>query len=80
VKIVINEMGGEIGSSVIAMDKAQKNILSALEAGAAPPEAPDRFHPLPVPPGDTLANRGWESDLQAASSCTSKGYPAFGSS
>ncbi|MEW6275543.1 MAG: hypothetical protein AB1556_10605 [Bacillota bacterium] len=58
VKIVINEMGGEIGSSVIAMDKAQKKILSALEAGAAPPEAPDQFHPLPVPPGDTLENRG----------------------
>lgn len=58
VKIVINEMGGEIGSSVIAMDKAQKKILSALEAGVAPPEAPDRFRPLPVQPGDNLVTKG----------------------
>jgi len=79
VKIVISEMGGEISSSVIVMDKTQKRILSALEAGAAPPEATDRFHPLPVPPGDTLAKRGWESGLPAASSCTGKGYPAPGS-
>ena len=59
VKVVINEMGGEIGSTVIAMNKAQRKILAALEAGVTPADEPDLLHSLSALPENTLENRSW---------------------